>query len=63
MLPINNWQYLVFSVHLVLSSGSLHDKGCSRTDMSISGMSFILPPISNIKEGRRGGENNVIELI
>lgn len=62
-MPMNNWQHLVFRVHLVLSSGSLHDKGCGRADMSFSGMSFLLPPFSSPKEGERGGENSNIELI
>jgi len=60
---INNWQHLVYSVHLVLGSGSLHDKSCSRTDMSMSGMSFLLPPFSSPQEGGRGGENSNAELV
>lgn len=58
-MPINNCQCLV---HLVLSSASLH-KSCSRTDRSISGMSFLLPPFSSTKKGLRGEENSNVELI
>lgn len=66
-MSISNWQHLVFSVHLFLSSGSLHCKSCSRTGMSISGMSFLLPPFSSSKEGSKEGgrerENSSVELI
>lgn len=62
-MPIHNWQHLISSVHLVLSSVSVHARSCSRTDMSTSGMSFLLPLFSSPKKRERGGENSNVKLI
>lgn len=62
-MPVHNWQHLISNVHLVLSSVSVHARSCSRTDMNISGMSFLLPLFSSPTKGERGGKNSNVELI